>query len=50
MKGALGDDYALKDIFAGSLPFVLLMLITVGLMVIFPEICLWLPELMKTMR
>jgi len=25
-------------------------LITVGLMVIFPEICLWLPELMKSMR
>ncbi len=50
MKGALGDDYALKDIFAGSLPFVFLMLITVGLMVIFPEICLWLPELMKSMR
>jgi C4-dicarboxylate transporter DctM subunit len=50
MKGALGDDYALKDIFAGSLPFVFLMLITVGLMVVFPEICLWLPELMKSMR
>ena len=50
MKGALGDGYELKDIFAGSLPFVFLMLITVGLMVIFPEICLWLPELMKSMR
>lgn len=50
MKGALGDDYALKDIFAGSLPFVFLMLITVALMVIFPDICLWLPELMKSMR
>ena len=50
MKGALGDDYELKDIFAGSLPFVFLMLITVALMVIFPDICLWLPELMKSMR
>ncbi len=50
LKGALGDDYALTDIFAGSLPFVFLMLMTVGLMVIFPDICLWLPELMKSMR
>jgi TRAP-type C4-dicarboxylate transport system permease large subunit len=50
MKGALGDTCELKDIFAGSLPFVFLMLITVALLVIFPQISLWLPELMKSMR
>ncbi len=50
MKGALGDAYELKDIFAGSLPFVVLMLITVALLVGFPDLCLWLPELMKSMR
>jgi len=50
MKGALGDEYELKDIFAGSLPFVFLMLFTVALFIVFPEICLWLPELMKSMR
>ncbi len=50
MKGALGDNCELKDIFAGSLPFVFLMLITVALLVIFPQISLWLPELMKSMR
>jgi TRAP-type C4-dicarboxylate transport system permease large subunit len=50
MKGALGDEYELKDIFAGSLPFVFLMLFIVALIIVFPEICLWLPELMKSMR
>jgi TRAP-type C4-dicarboxylate transport system permease large subunit len=50
MKGALGDGYDLKDIFAGSLPFVVLMLLTVVLLVVYPEISLWLPELMKSMR
>ena len=50
MKGALGDSVKLSDIFAGSLPFVFLMLITVFLMTVFPEIVTWLPDLMKDMR
>jgi C4-dicarboxylate transporter DctM subunit len=50
MKGALGDQVELRDIFMGSAPFVLLMIATVGLYIIFPETVLWLPELMKSMR
>jgi tripartite ATP-independent transporter DctM subunit len=50
MKGALGDSCDLNDIFAGCWPFVLLMIATVGLFVAFPQISLWLPELMKSMR
>jgi len=50
MKGALGDDYELSDIFAGCLPFVVLMLGTVALFIAFPQISLWLPELMKSMK
>jgi TRAP-type C4-dicarboxylate transport system permease large subunit len=50
MKGALGDGYELSDIFAGCLPFVVLMLGTVALFIAFPQITLWLPELMKSMR
>lgn len=48
MKGALGDGYELSDIFAGCLPFVVLMIATVGLLIAFPQISLWLPELMKS--
>ncbi|MGA0984874.1 MAG: TRAP transporter large permease subunit, partial [Burkholderiaceae bacterium] len=50
MKGALGDTVDLKDIFMGSIPFVALMLATVGLFVAVPDIVLWLPELMKSLR
>jgi C4-dicarboxylate transporter DctM subunit len=50
MKGALGDQVELKDIFMGSRPCVGLMLTTVGLFVAFPDIVLWLPELMKSLR
>jgi TRAP-type C4-dicarboxylate transport system permease large subunit len=50
MKGALGDQVELKDIFIGSLPFVALMLSTVGLFIAFPDIVLWLPELMRSFR
>jgi TRAP-type C4-dicarboxylate transport system permease large subunit len=50
MKGALGDQVELKDIFLGATPFVILMLLTVGLFVAFPQIVLWLPELMRSMR
>ena len=50
MKGALGDQVELKDIFIGSIPFVALMLLTVGLFVAFPDIVLWLPELMRSFR
>jgi len=50
MKGALGDQVELRDIFLGATPFVLLMLIAVGLYCVFPQIVLWLPELMRAMR
>jgi len=50
MKGALGDTVELKDIFMGSLPFVGLMLLTVIVLVAFPDLTLWLPELMRSMR
>jgi tripartite ATP-independent transporter DctM subunit len=50
MKGALGDQVELKEIFIGATPFVFLMLFTVGLFIAFPEIVLWLPELMRSMR
>lgn len=50
MKGALGDTVELKDIFIGASPFVVIMLITVGILIVFPQISLWLPELMKSSR
>jgi tripartite ATP-independent transporter DctM subunit len=46
IKGALGDQVELTDIFMGSLPFVLLQFLIVYLLYAFPGISLWLPSLM----
>jgi C4-dicarboxylate transporter DctM subunit len=47
MKGALGDLVELRDIFMGAVPFVGLMLFTVLILIVFPQLSLWLPELMR---
>jgi C4-dicarboxylate transporter DctM subunit len=47
MKAALGDQVELTDIFAGSLPFCLLMLFILIIFYMFPELSLWLPRLMR---
>jgi C4-dicarboxylate transporter DctM subunit len=46
MKAAMGDSIELTEIFAGALPFVILMLIVVYILYAFPIIALWLPSLM----
>jgi C4-dicarboxylate transporter, DctM subunit len=46
MKAALGDEVSLNEIFAGALPFAVLMLAIAALLAVFPEISLWLPSIM----
>jgi tripartite ATP-independent transporter DctM subunit len=46
MKAAMGDSVELTDIFAGALPFVLVMVLVVFILYFFPQIALWLPNLM----
>lgn len=47
MKAAMGDSIELTEIFAGALPFVILMVVVVYILYYFPIIALWLPSLMK---
>ena len=47
MKAALGDQVELTDIFAGSLPFCVLMLFILLIFYMFPQLSLWLPHLMR---
>ena len=47
MKATLGKRATVEDIFAGSFPFVVLMLILLVLMIAFPEIVTWLPGLLR---
>jgi len=46
MKAALGDEVGLNEIFAGALPFAVLMLAIAVVLAAFPEISLWLPSIM----
>lgn len=43
MKGAAGDMVALKDIYKGIIPFVILQLVGLLAVLFWPEIALWLP-------
>lgn len=42
IKSSLGDEVTLEEIFAGSFPFVVVMLLFLVLLVLFPPITLWL--------
>jgi len=45
VKGAAGSDISLEDIFRGSFPFFLIMILNLALIFIFPEIATFLPSL-----
>lgn len=47
MKGAAPKDVTIEEIYAASLPFIALQLIGLLIIIIFPEIALWLPKLMQ---
>jgi len=44
---ALLPDVGLRQIFRGCWPFVLVMVVVLGLLIAFPQLSLWLPSLMK---
>jgi tripartite ATP-independent transporter DctM subunit len=44
MKGAAPGSVKLSDIYRGIIPFVILQLIGLGMILIWPEIALWLPQ------
>lgn len=46
LKGAIGDTVKLEDIFRGIVPFLLMDVVTLAIMIAFPSMILWLPNLM----
>ncbi|MDA3921839.1 MAG: TRAP transporter large permease subunit [Salinisphaera sp.] len=44
---SLHDDYSIADVLIGSLPYALMGLIGLALVIIFPQIALWLPSFMQ---
>ncbi|MEJ2719216.1 MAG: TRAP transporter large permease subunit, partial [Deltaproteobacteria bacterium] len=47
MKAALADEASIEEIFWGSLPFLIMMIICLTILVAFPGFTLWLPNLAK---
>lgn len=47
MKGVAPPETTMTQIFAAAFPFILLMLATVALIIVFPGIATWLPELLR---
>ena len=50
LKGVAPPHVKLTDIFAGALPFVVMVFMTMALVYIFPGIALWLPDYLYTPR
>lgn len=46
IKATLGDEVTLQEIFTGALPFVVLLLLGLGLLIAFPPLITWLPAQM----
>ncbi len=46
MQSALGDSASLEEIFAGSMPFTLLLLVALALVIALPGISTWLPSML----
>jgi tripartite ATP-independent transporter DctM subunit len=46
MKSALGDEVKIEEIFAGSMPFMLMLLVALAIIIAFPILSTFLPSLM----
>ena len=46
LKGVAPESVKMTEIYRGIIPFVILQLIGLGVVIVFPQITLWLPELM----
>ena len=43
MKATLGEEASVEQIFRGSVPYLIMMVMVLSLIIVFPAICLWLP-------
>jgi C4-dicarboxylate transporter DctM subunit len=47
LKSVVSEEISMNDIMLGSLPFVLVLILGMAILMIFPELALWLPRQMK---
>jgi len=46
VKGSLGDLVKIEDIYLGSIPFLIVLILTIAILLFFPGVVTWLPNLM----
>ena len=46
MKSAVGESVQVEEIFAGVAPFIVLLVVSLGIIIAFPKLSTWLPSLM----
>lgn len=46
VKGAVGDEVSVEEVFAGSMPFFIMLILTIVILLLFPGISTWLPGMM----
>lgn len=46
MKSTIGKEIGVEEIFLGVLPFILMMGLTLAILIVFPQLCTWLPSRM----
>ena len=46
VQGAVGDGVTIEEIFLGSMPFLIILLITIVILLFFPILSTWLPGMM----
>lgn len=47
MKGVLGEGVRMDEIYRAAVPFILLNIVVLCLLIFFPSLSLWLPEVMS---
>jgi len=50
LKAAAPPDVRMQQVYRGIVPFVVLQVITLAILVLFPKVTLWLPDLMDSLR
>ncbi|WP_455375576.1 TRAP transporter large permease [Kaarinaea lacus] len=50
LKAAAPPDVRMQQVYRGIIPFVIIQVITLAVLIMFPELTLWLPDLMDSMR
>lgn len=47
MKGVVGEGVRIEEIYRAAIPFILLNLLVLGMLILFPSLSLWLPEMIS---